>query len=163
MQLKVKTLLNRIQHFGGFVYHDIRLGYHRHDLCLEVRIEPHRGLRGKCSACLQPAPGYDRLPERQWLFVPPWGIQTYFLYPPRRVECPQHGVVVEHIPWSEGKRPVTKAMMGFLARWASAPVLATDRPVFSDQLGSGLSLGRVVCAVGLGPAPLGGSPVHWCR
>ena len=118
MQLKVKTLLNRIQHFGGFVYHDIRLGYHRHDLCLEVRIEPHRGLRGKCSACLQPAPGYDRLPERQWLFVPPWGIQTYFLYPPRRVECPQHGVVVEHIPWSEGKRPVTKAMMGFLARWA---------------------------------------------
>jgi transposase len=27
-------------------------------------------------------------------------------------------VVVEHIPWSEGKRPITTAMMGFLARWA---------------------------------------------
>jgi transposase len=27
-------------------------------------------------------------------------------------------VVVEHIPWSDGKRPVTLAMMGFLARWA---------------------------------------------
>jgi transposase len=27
-------------------------------------------------------------------------------------------VIVEHIPWSEGKRPVTCAMMGFLARWA---------------------------------------------
>jgi transposase len=27
-------------------------------------------------------------------------------------------VVVEHIPWSDGKRPVTVAMMGFLARWA---------------------------------------------
>jgi len=26
--------------------------------------------------------------------------------------------VVEQIPWSEGKRPVTGAMMGFLARWA---------------------------------------------
>jgi len=25
---------------------------------------------------------------------------------------------VEHIPWSQGKRPVTTAMMGFLARWA---------------------------------------------
>jgi transposase len=34
------------------------------------------------------------------------------------VECPEHGVVVEHIPWSEGKRPITTAMMGFLARWA---------------------------------------------
>jgi transposase len=34
------------------------------------------------------------------------------------VACPQDGVVVEAIPWSEGKRPVTKAMMAFLARWA---------------------------------------------
>jgi transposase len=29
----------------------------------------------------------------------------------------EHGVVVEEIPWSEGKRSVTRAMMGFLARW----------------------------------------------
>ena len=34
------------------------------------------------------------------------------------MECREHGVVVEHIPWSDGKRPVTYAMMGFLARWA---------------------------------------------
>jgi hypothetical protein len=40
------------------------------------------------------------------------------LYAPRRVHCAEHGVVVEHIPWSEGKRPMTTAMMGFLARWA---------------------------------------------
>jgi transposase len=58
------------------------------------------------------------LPERRWLFVPLWGIPTYFFYAPRRVECTDHGVVVEHIPWSNGKRPVTCAMMGFLARWA---------------------------------------------
>jgi transposase len=75
-------------------------------------------MRGKCSECRRPAPGYDRLPERSWLFVPLWGIVTRFWYAPRRVECPEHGVVVEHIPWSEGKRPITRAMMGFLARWA---------------------------------------------
>jgi len=34
------------------------------------------------------------------------------------VNCPEHGIGVEHIPWSAGKRPVTIAMMGFLARWA---------------------------------------------
>jgi hypothetical protein len=34
------------------------------------------------------------------------------------VECPEHGVVVEHVPWSDGKRPVTIAMMCFLSRWA---------------------------------------------
>ena len=85
---------------------------------IEVRVESHAGRRGRCSQCLRPAPGYDRLPERRWQFVPLWGIPVFFLYAPRRVECAEHGVVVEHIPWSDGKRPLTTAMMGFLARWA---------------------------------------------
>ena len=103
MQLEVKTLLNRIQHFVGFVYQEIRLRCHRGlPRCIEIRLEPHRSIRAKCSECQQSAPGYDQLPERSWLFVPLWGIKTYFLYPPRRVQCPQHGVVVEYIPWSEG-------------------------------------------------------------
>lgn len=87
-------------------------------LSIEITLEPHEGIRGRCSQCQRSTPGYDRLPERRWLFVPLWGIPTYFLYAPRRVECAEHGVVVEHIPWSEGKRPLTCAMMGFLARWA---------------------------------------------
>ena len=118
MQLEVKTILNRIQHFAGFVYQDIRLRRPRGKLCLEVTVAAHQGRPGQCSECRQPAPGYDRLPERWWLFVPLWGIVTWFRYAPRRVACREHGVVVEHIPWSEGKRPVTRAMMGFLARWA---------------------------------------------
>jgi transposase len=118
MQLELKTILNRIQHFTGFVYRDIRLRSPRGKPRIEVRIEPHQSMGARCSKCRQPAPGYDRLPERWWLFVPLWGIVTWFLYAPRRVECAQHGVVVEHIPWSQGKRPITLAMMGFLARWA---------------------------------------------
>jgi ArsR family transcriptional regulator len=27
-------------------------------------MEAHQGIRGKCSICRRPAPGYDRLPER---------------------------------------------------------------------------------------------------
>src|SRR3974390_1067825 len=119
MQLEVKTILNRIQHFAGFVYQEVRLRCHQGQArCIEITLDAHQSVRGKCSACRRPAPGYDRLPQRLWLFVPLWGIKTYFLYPPRRVECPEHGVVVEHIPWSLGKRPITTAMMGFLARWA---------------------------------------------
>ncbi len=78
----------------------------------------HGGRGAKCSRCLKPAPGYDRLESRAWLFVPLWGIVTWFLYAARRVNCPEHGVVVEHVPWSAGKRPVTLAMMCFLSRWA---------------------------------------------
>jgi transposase len=111
--------LNRVQRFVGFVYHEVRLlecggGQTK----IEIQLQPHGGMRGRCSQCQQSAPGYDRLPVRRWQFVPLWGIPTYFLYAPRRVRCAAHGVVVEHMPWSEGKRPITCAMMGFLARWA---------------------------------------------
>ena len=119
IQLEVKTILNWIQHFVGFVYQEVRLCQRRrHGDRIEITVEAHRGVRRRCSQCQQPAPGYDRLRERRWLFVPLWGIPTYFCYAPRRVQCAEHGVVVEHIPWSDGKRPVTCAMMGFLARWA---------------------------------------------
>lgn len=107
-----------MQHFVGFVYHEVRMYGQSQSLSIEITLEPHEGIRGRCSQCQRSTPGYDRLPERRWSFVPVWGIPTYFLYAPRRVECAEHGVVVEHIPWSEGKRPVTCAMMGFLARWA---------------------------------------------
>jgi transposase len=117
-QLEVKTILNRIQRFVGFVYSSVRLRGLGQSLRIEAHIQPHRGIRGRCVSCLQPCPGYDTLPERRWLFVPLWGIIVHFFYSPRRVECPEHGVGVEHIPWSQGKRPITLAMMGFLARWA---------------------------------------------
>lgn len=85
---------------------------------IQIRLQAHKGIRGKCSQCGRSAPGYDRREERNWQHVPVWGIPTYFCYAPRRVQCPEHGIGVEAIPWSEGKRPFTRAMMGFLARWA---------------------------------------------
>jgi hypothetical protein len=119
IQLQVKTILNRVQRFVGFVSREVRLeSYRGRPESIEILVEPHAGIRRRCSRCQRPAPGYDCLEERRWLFVPLWGIPTYVRYAPRRVECAEHGVVVEHIPWSDGKRPVTCAMMGFLARWA---------------------------------------------
>jgi hypothetical protein len=34
------------------------------------------------------------------------------------VKILEHGVLVQHIPWSEGKRLLTTTMIVFLARWA---------------------------------------------
>jgi transposase len=120
MQLQVKTVLNAIQHFPGFVFQDIRLQHQRdgRPSHVEITLAPHEGIAAKCSRCLQPAPGYDQLEPRRWLFPPLWGLKAFFVYTARRVECAVHGVVVEHLPWSEGKRPVTLAMMCFLSRWA---------------------------------------------
>ena len=51
---------------------------------IEITVVAHGGIRGHCSRCRRPAPGYDRLPQRRWLFVPLWGIPTWFCYAPRR-------------------------------------------------------------------------------
>lgn len=65
---------------------------------IEVRVEPHTGMRRRCGEWREPCPGYDTLAERRWPFVPLWNIAVYFFYASRRVECPTHGVAVEHVP-----------------------------------------------------------------
>ena len=54
MQLQVKTVLNDIQHFPGFVFQDIRFQRQGEGRlgCIEVTIEPHAGIPAKCSRCL---------------------------------------------------------------------------------------------------------------
>ena len=82
-------------------------------------MRPRQGTPAICSRCHQPAPGYDRLPERRFEFIPLWGFFVFLLYAMRRVDCRRCGaVVVEEVPWAAGKRTLTRAYMLFLARWA---------------------------------------------
>jgi transposase len=73
-----------------------------------------------CSGCGKPGPGYDRLAERQFDFVPLWGIAVTLLYALRRIDCKQCGVKVERVPWCDpaSKSPMTTALKVFLSRWA---------------------------------------------
>jgi transposase len=46
-------------------------------------------------------------------------ILVFLLYTMRRVDCRRcDAVIVEEVPWGDGKRTLTKAYMLFLARWA---------------------------------------------
>lgn len=114
----VKTILNRLQKHPGFLYGAIRLVGCLGGLSLEVEIRPHARNRPRCSRCGRRSPGYDRLTQRRFEFVPLWGMKVFFLYAPRRVECRDCGVHVEAIPWAEGKRHLTTTFSWFLARWA---------------------------------------------
>ena len=118
IQLTLKTILNRVHPLPGFVYRHIEMLDRGQHPTIEATLEPHHARPARCSQCLEPAPGYDRLLQRRWLFVPLWGIPVYLLYTPRRVQCTTHSVVVEHLPWSHGKRPIALMMMLFLGRWA---------------------------------------------
>jgi transposase len=82
-------------------------------------VRPRQGSTAVCSRCHQPAPGYDQLAERRYEFIPFWGFLVFLLYAMRRVDCRRcEAVVVEEVPWSNGKHQLTNAYMLFLARWA---------------------------------------------
>ena len=94
-RMQVKTILNRVQKFKSFVYGAVCWVEGASVPTLEVEIQPRLNSRPVCSGCRRKRPGYDRLPERRFEFIPMWGNKVFFLYEPRRVECPTCGIRVE--------------------------------------------------------------------
>lgn len=116
--MQVKRILNQIEKFKSFVYGKVQFLEECGSLVLVVEIRPRLNGKPVCSRCGQVCPGYDTLDPRRFEFVPLWGIPVRFLYAMRRVNCPCCGVVVEGVPWAEGKHHLTKSYAWFLARWA---------------------------------------------
>lgn len=118
MQLKLKTLLNLKEKYPHFVYQDVRFNQAGTVPRIEVKVVPRQGSQGLCSGCNQPCAGYDRLKQREFIHVPLWGLMVVLLYCMRRLQCPKCGIVVESVPWSTGKTPLTKGYAWFLSEWA---------------------------------------------
>lgn len=73
--------------------------------------------------------------ERRFEFVPMWGILIYFLYALRRVDCPSCGVVVEKVPWAQGKETLCLSYQWFLAGWAKRLSWTEVAEVFRSSWG----------------------------
>jgi hypothetical protein len=116
--MQLKTILNRVEPFQSFVYGKAHWVAGGEQPALEVQLLARRNGRAICSGCGRRGPGYDRLPERRFEFVPLWGMAVYFVYALRRVDCPTCGVTVERVPWAVGKCHLTTSYRWFLARWA---------------------------------------------
>lgn len=115
--MQIKTILNRIEKQPGFIYEKCQWREGKR-VSLDVILRPTAGSRPICSGCGRKAPGYDTLRQRSFEFVPFWGILVFFLYAPRRVNCPRCGVKVEKLPWARGKNRMTTTYAWFLAEWA---------------------------------------------
>jgi len=113
-----KRILNHCHKFNSFVYKKVEFSTKDGKDILIVHIGPRRNGKRICSKCKKQCPGYDTLSARLFAFIPIWGIQVFFRYAPRRVNCSKCGIVVEHLPWAEGKSHLTNAFKLYLAEWA---------------------------------------------
>ena len=116
--MRVKSILNQVEKYKDFVYERVRWQEARQGGVLVVEVRPRAHCLGRCSACGERGPGYDRLSAREFEYVPLWGIPVHFVYALRRVRCPRCGVKVEAVPWGQGKQTLTRSYMQFLATWA---------------------------------------------
>jgi transposase len=76
-----------------------------------LRVRPRAAQRGRCSRCQRRCAGYDRRGEaRRWRSLD-WGTTMVYLEADTyRVSCPEHGVVVAHVPWA---RPAARHTYAF--------------------------------------------------
>lgn len=116
--MQLKTILNRVERYKSFVYEEVQWDERATRLTLRVSLRARSNGRPICSGCGKQRPGYDHLPQRTWEFVPFWQIVVLFVYALRRVDCPDCGVLVERVPWADGKCRQTRSYRWFLACWA---------------------------------------------
>ena len=160
--MELITILNGCHHFRGFVYHHALFTTDKKSI--EVSVRPRKGSAAICSRCHRPARGYDQLPERRFEFIPLWGFFVFFLYAMRRVDCRRCGaVVVEEVPWADGKRTLTKAYMLFLARWARRLSWKETAQVFRTSWEKVFDAVEHVVTWGSGIPEAGPDRRHWRR
>ncbi len=133
--MRLQTILNRVHGHPSFVYEKVRFVEDGGDLALEAQIRPRANGRPKCSKCGEPRPGYDTLKPRRFEFIPILGMAVYFVYPMRRVDCADCGIVVESVPWGSGKQQATTTYAWFLASWAKRLSWSEVAEVFHTSWG----------------------------
>lgn len=154
----LKTILNRVQWHKSFVYEGDRLVAEERATVIEVAIAPRANSRPICSGCAQKASGYDRLPARRYQFVPLWGMAVFFLYAPRRVECPRCGGACGTGALGPGEEPADDHVSVVPGDVGQTAAVATGCRCLSHQLGERVALG--VPGSGVGDEA---SVAGWCR
>src|SRR5437879_1704193 len=115
--MRLLTILHLLYPHKGFVYGNPQISRDG-QRAIQVPLRPRKGSRPICSGCGKRGPGYDRLAERSFQFVPLWGLAVFFLYRMRRVDCRRCGITVERVPWAHGKEQLTTAFVWHLTFWA---------------------------------------------
>jgi len=75
-----------------------------------VHVRPYTRVQKLCPVCRKKCPGYDTKSstESSWRAPNLNGVPVYICYRPNRIECREHGVLTEYIPWADGTSRFTE-------------------------------------------------------
>jgi len=163
--MQLTTILRQIERYKGFVYEEAC--WADQGRAIEVKVRARKNSRGVCSKCGTPGPIYDRLRTRRYVYIPLWIFAVFLVYRPRRITCPNHGFVVEQVPWAQGKSPLCSRFAHFLARWARRLSWKEVAELFEVGWGQVRNAVKQVVDYGLvhrslvGTSALGIDELHW--
>ena len=98
-----------------------------------VHAKPYERVRKLCPFCMKKCPGYDKKygTESTWRAPNLNGVPVHICYQPQRIECPEHGVLTEYIPWADGKSRFTADFSNEIA-WMVCRMTRTAVALFED-------------------------------
>lgn len=90
-----------------------------------VSVRAHDRARSRCPKCHKRCPGYDHSDQpRRWRHVDMGGWRCYLQAEVARIQCREHGVLTEEVPWARPGAKVTRAFDD-TAAWLAAHSPAT--------------------------------------
>ena len=77
---------------------------------VDVHARPYKRIRQKCPVCGMNCSVYDHQAKEEsaWRANDINGVPVIILYRPTRVYCPEHGVLNEYMPWTDGNSRFTE-------------------------------------------------------
>lgn len=110
-----------------------RFGEQYNQTQIFVHVRPYKRLQNVCPICRKKCPGYDTKynTESTWRTPNLNGIPVHICYQPKRIECPEHGVLTEYIPWADGNSRFTKDFNNEVA-WMVCRMSKTSIALFED-------------------------------
>ena len=80
-----------------------------------VSVRPHRREQLRCPVCGRRCDCHDHEPTRRWRAMDLARSRCYLEYRPARVVCPEHGVLVERVPWARHRSRFTRGFEDWVA------------------------------------------------
>lgn len=128
---KVKFMhVDRVEYKGGTS--QMYCEEYTHDY-IEAHVRPYKRIRCQCPICRKKCATYDHQSKKEssWRANSINGVPIVLMYQPVRIQCPQHGVLTEYMPWSDGSSRFTEGFNNEVAFMA----LTCPKTVVSQYFG----------------------------